>query len=360
MSLSAILMGADMEFWNSPDYDQHEQVCLFSDERTGLRAIVAIHSTALGPAAGGTRFKAYPDDGAALDDALRLSRAMSYKSALAGLPIGGGKAVIIGDPLQIKSRDLLHAYGRFIDRIGNIFATGEDVGINVADMETIAEVTPFVGGISTGAGDPSVHTAVGVVHGLRAVAERRFGRADFEGLTVGIQGLGAVGWRVAQRLHAVGAKLVISDIDANRAQLAVDAFGALLQPTATIHCADVDIFCPCALGGVITTEAADEIRAGAVAGAANNQLASPSAGAALAARGILFAPDYVINAGGIISGIEALRTMPGRSSPRPEPLETRLAGIGDRLREIFDRSNETGETPEATAERLARELIGRC
>src|SRR5579875_498191 len=190
-----------MHFWDSPEYDQHEQVCLFSDDRTALRAIVAIHSTALGPAAGGTRFKTYASDSAALDDALRLSRAMSYKSALAGLPIGGGKAVIIGDPARIKSRDLLHAYGRFIDRIGNVFATGEDVGINVADMETIAEVTPFVGGTSAGAGDPSIHTAVGVVHGLEAVAERRFGRTDFEGLSVGIQGLGAVGWRVAQRLH---------------------------------------------------------------------------------------------------------------------------------------------------------------
>ena len=186
-----------MSVWTSREFDNHEQVCFFSDAETGLRAIVAIHSTFLGPAAGGTRFKSYDTEDAALDDALRLSRAMSYKSALAGMPVGGGKSVIIGDPGSIKTRALLHAYGRFIDRIGNTYATGEDVGITVADIDTVAEVTRFVGGTSGGAGDPSVHTADGFVHGLRAVLESRFHTGSFEGVRVGVQGLGAVGWPMA-------------------------------------------------------------------------------------------------------------------------------------------------------------------
>jgi leucine dehydrogenase len=348
-----------MQFWDSAEFDGHEQVCLFSDSTTNLRAIVAIHSTVLGPAAGGTRFKHYANEAAALDDALRLSRAMSYKSALAGLATGGGKAVIIGDPAKIKSRELLLSYGRFIDRIGNVFATGEDVGISVADIETIAEVTPYVGGTSIGAGDPSIHTAVGIIHGLEAVIERRFNRSDFDGLRIAVQGLGAVGWGVAQRLHAAGAILTVTDIDAERVQRAIKAFGATAESIDRIHAADVDIYCPCALGGTVTVASATEIRAGAVAGAANNQLASPEAGLRLAERGILFAPDYVINAGGIMSGLEALRTMPGRADAVAEPLSIRLAGIRGRLGKIFERSVENGLTPEVTAEQLARELIGR-
>ncbi|MEP7243137.1 MAG: Glu/Leu/Phe/Val dehydrogenase dimerization domain-containing protein, partial [Gammaproteobacteria bacterium] len=193
-----------MSVWTSREFDDHEQVCFFSDEKTGLRAIVAIHSTFLGPAAGGTRFKSYDTEDSALDDALRLSRAMSYKSALAGMPVGGGKSVIIGDPLRIKTRALLHAFGRFIDRIGNTYATGEDVGITVADIDTVAEVTRFVGGTSGGAGDPSVHTAVGYLHGLRAVVETALRTDLLDGVRVAVQGLGAVGWRIAERLHAAG------------------------------------------------------------------------------------------------------------------------------------------------------------
>src|SRR5579862_7758080 len=177
-----------MNLWNSLEFDDHEQVCLFSARDSGLRAIVAIHSTALGSAAGGTRFMAYTSDSDALDDALRLSRAMSYKCALAGLPCGGGKAVIIGDPNTVKSKPLLHAYGHFLNRIGSTFATGEDVGMSVADVETVREVSPFVGGTSKeGAGDPSIHTATGVVHGLRAVLQRRFSRDSFAGVSIAIQ-----------------------------------------------------------------------------------------------------------------------------------------------------------------------------
>lgn len=348
-----------MTLWTSQEFDNHEQICFFSDETTGLRAIVAIHSTALGPAAGGTRFKAYESDSLALDDALRLSRVMSYKSALAGLPVGGGKAVILGDPARLKSRALLHAFGRFIDRIGQTFATGEDVGMSVADIETMNEVTAYVGGTSRDAGDPSIPTAIGVVHGLRAVLEWQFRRDSFAGLRVAVQGLGAVGWGVAERLHAAGARLTVADIRGDAVARAVEHFGAEVVPVDAIHCADVDLYVPCALGGVITESSVGEIRARAVAGSANNQLASPRAGAMLAERNILFAPDYVINAGGIISGMAATSKMPGRSKVAFPPLEESLAAIHQRLIQIFSRSASEGVPPEAMAEQMARELIGR-
>jgi leucine dehydrogenase len=348
-----------MNVWESPEFDAHEQVCFFTDRATELRAIVAIHSTALGAAAGGTRFKPYGSDSEALDDALRLSRAMSYKSALAGLPLGGGKAVIIGDPAKLKSRELLHAYGRYIDRIGHTFATGEDVGMSVADMDTIREVTPYVGGTSIGAGDPSIHTATGIVHGLRAVLKHRFDRDDFRGVKLAIQGLGAVGWRVAERLKAAGAELVVADICEEVVQRACRELGAVAVPVDQIHKANVDIYSPCAMGGVITARNAMQIKARAVAGAANNQLADAEAGVALMQLGILFAPDYVINAGGIISGLEAALRMPGRKAVTLKPLAEQLAGIHDRLCEIFARSAEERRPPEAIAEQMARELIGR-
>lgn len=349
-----------MNLWNSAEFDGHEQVCLFSAPGSELRVIVAIHSTALGPAAGGTRFRVYPDEDQALDDALRLSRAMSYKCALAGLPCGGGKAVILGDPERIKTKPLLHAYGRFLNRIGSSFATGEDVGMSLADIETVREVSPYAGGTSSaGAGDPSIHTATGVMHGLHAVLARQFPGAAFRDLHVAVQGLGAVGWNVAQHLHEQGARLTVSDIQPARVEAAVAQFGARVSEPGDIHRCEADIFCPCALGGIITVQTASEIRARAVAGAANNQLASAAAGVILAERGILYAPDFVINAGGIISGLEECLRMPGRSGHVDKPLPARLAGIRGRLAEIFERSARDGQTPAATAERLARELIGR-
>lgn len=348
-----------MTIWDSREFDDHEQVCFFSDDDTKLRAIVAIHSTALGPAAGGTRFKDYTNDALALDDALRLSRAMSYKSALAGLPCGGGKAVIVGDPGQLKSRNLLHAYGRFIDRIGTYFATGEDVGMSVADIDIVSEVTPYVGGTSADQSDLAANTAEGIVHGLRAVLDHRFGQDNFSGVRVAVQGLGAVGWGVAERLHAEGASLFVTDLRPDQVKLAADTLDATPVAPDEIHSQQVEIYAPCALGGVINERSVPEIRAGAVAGAANNQLATPSAGALLAQRGILFAPDYVINAGGIISGLAAAHAMPGRPQPARPPIEESLAAIRVRLLEIFERSEKDRLPPEVVAERLAREIIGR-
>lgn len=348
-----------MSPWTSSEFDQHEQICFFHDAQTGLKAVVAIHSTARGPAAGGTRFKAYANDDLAIDDALRLSRAMSYKCAMAGLPTGGGKAVIIGAPEKMKTRELLHAYGHFLNRIGSTFATGEDVGMTVADMDIINEVTPFVGGTSKGSGDPSVPTADGVVHGLRAVLRHRFGRSDFQGVKLAIQGLGAVGWGVAERTFAEGAVLTVADIRTDQTARASKAFGATVMNTEDIHTAEVDIFVPCALGGILTEETANQISARAVAGAANNQLASPEAGAVLHARQILFAPDYVMNAGGIISGISQSVRLPGREALTPEPLAIQVARIEERLTEIFQRSERDHEPPEVTTLKIAQELIGR-
>lgn len=348
-----------MSIWRSAEFDDHEQVCFFSDEETGLRAIVAIHSTVRGPAGGGTRFKTYATDELAVDDALRLSRAMSYKSALAGLPIGGGKAVIIGDPGKLKTPELLMAFGRFIDRVGNVYTTGEDVGISMADVEVMNRVTRYVAGTSDGAGDPSIHTATGVLHGLRAVAEFRLNRENFDGMKVAVQGLGSVGTRVARLLHDAGARLVVADVDPEKVKMAAREFGAEPMATEDIHAASVDIFCPCALGGTISRQTVPEIRARAVAGAANNQLASPEAGEMLAERRILFAPDYVINAGGVISGLEAFQAMPGRKPAEAIPLDLRLAGIRDRLHEIFAKADEEGVPPEVMAESMAQELIGR-
>jgi leucine dehydrogenase len=349
-----------MHFWNSPEFDAHEQVCLFSDSASGLRAIVAIHSTALGSAAGGTRFFPYANEDLAMDDALRLSRAMSYKCALAGLPCGGGKAVIIGDPARIKSPALLQAYGSFLNRIGSTFATGEDVGMSVQDIDTIRNVSRYVAGTSKhGAGDPSVHTAAGIMHGLRAVLRFRFNRDNFQDMTIAVQGLGATGWNLAQRLKTEGAQLIVADIRDELTERARAQLGAVVLPHGEIHKAHADIYSPCALGGVITEQTATEIRAGAVAGSANNQLASPAAGELLASRGILYAPDYVINAGGVVSGLEEYLTIPGRSGVANEPLSTRLSGIETRLSTIFERAARERRTPEATANTLARELIGR-
>lgn len=348
-----------MDIWNSSEFDDHEQVCLFTDPKVGLKCIVSIHSTWLGPACGGTRFKSYETDQNALDDALRLSRAMSYKSALAGLPVGGGKAVIIGDPRKLKARELLHAYGRFINRIGRSFATGEDVGMSIVDVETVAEVSPYMAGTSANSGDPSIPTATGVFQGLRAVAKWRFGQDGFQGMRVAVQGLGAVGWSVASQLYAAGAELVVADVAEHLVAAATSRLGAIVVAPSEIHRADVDIYVPCALGGVVTERSATEIAARAVAGAANNQLANPEAGKILAERGILFAPDYVLNAGGIISGLQAINSIPGREAVPVPALAESLLAIYDRLIEIFSRSEACGRTPEVVAEELAREIIGR-
>lgn len=342
----------------SSEFDQHEQVCCFAHPDSGLTAIVAIHSTRLGPAVGGTRFWPYATERLALDDALRLSRAMSYKCALAGVPFGGGKAVIIGDPGVLKTRPLLHAYGEYLNRIGSVFCTGEDVGFSVADCEIIREVSPYVAGTnSAGAGDPSIHTAQGVFHGVRAVLETRFDTDDFAGIHIGVQGLGNVGARLCQLLADAGARLTIADVRAERAERLARELGARIVDAELIHAVDADIFAPCALGGIVNERTLPQIRAKAIAGAANNQLAAAHLGAELQRRNILFAPDHMINAGGVIGAVEEASRVPGRAQQSLAPVDVRLLQIHERLRDIFNRAEIERTTPEAMATRIAQELI---
>jgi leucine dehydrogenase len=350
----------DMTPWNSPEFDDHEQVSAFDDPATGLRAIVAIHSTALGPAVGGSRYFQYAEDRLALDDALRLSRAMSFKCALAGLPLGGGKAVLLRDPAHGKTPALLHAYGRFLNRIGTVFSTGEDVGFTTSDCDTVRQVSPYaIGADSAGAGVPSTHTAEGIFRGLTAVLEARLGRSEVAGVHFAVQGLGKVGWLLCEKLHAAGARLTVADIDGERTDRAGRELGARVVDVGAIMAADADVLAPCALGGAIDRETVGRLRVKAIAGAANNQLASDDIADELGRRDVLYAPDFVINAGGILGAADELGRVPGRRLPPLPPLDTRLDGIADRLREIFARAAADRTTPTRTALRMAREKIGR-
>lgn len=281
----------------------HEQVQLCHDASSGYRAIIAVHSTALGPAVGGTRFWRYERDEEALLDALRLSRGMTYKNALAGLCAGGGKAVILrndGEPLDREC--LFRAHGRFIERLGGRFITGEDVGTTPADMEIIRRETLHVKGLANEGGDPSPWTAKGVFRAIQAAARHRWGRDEIAGRTVALQGCGNVGSHLAAELRRAGAKLIVADIDPERARRLATELGAELCAPESILSVDADILAPCALGGTLNDHTVPVLRAEIIAGAANNQLLEPRHGDALAARSILYVPDYVANAGGVLSG----------------------------------------------------------
>jgi len=346
--------------WQSREFDEHEQVCAFNDPATGLRTIIAIHSTKLGTAIGGTRFLSYLSDDLALDDALRLSRAMSYKCALAGVPFGGGKAVIIGDPVQCKSPELLRSYGQCLNRIGSTFATGEDVGFSVADCEVIRKVSPYVAGTeSEGVGDPSAYTALGVMHGLRALMRTKFDHEEFWKVKVAVQGLGNVGWKLCSLLHQAGTQLTVADIRADRVERAQRQFEARAVATDEVHAADVDIFSPCALSGAINSATVSSIRASVIGGAANNQFSEPGMSNVLHDRGVLYAPDYIINAGGVIGSVDEIAKIPGRAKLDLQPVTERLASIYDRLLRVFDISMTEGIPPDGVALRMARQLIGR-
>jgi len=290
--------------FDHPDYDGHEKVLMVEDADSGLKAIIAVHSTALGVAAGGCRLWGYESGTAALSDALRLSRGMSYKNAMANLPMGGGKAVILGPVGPDHRTKVMQAFGRAVNSLNGQYITAEDVGVGVPDMEIIATQTKFVSGISAGAGksggDPSPYTARGVRVGIESAVRARLGRPELAGLKVAVQGLGHVGMYLCEELFNAGANLVVADINPARVAEAQSRFGALGVSVDDILTQDVDIVAPCALGATVTEYAARYIRATIVAGAANNQLATPEAGRILAERDVLYAPDYVINAGGII------------------------------------------------------------
>ena len=340
-----------MTVFSSPEFDDHEEVLFHFDPETNLRAIVAIHDTTLGAALGGCRMWPYPSDDAALTDALRLSRGMTYKAAAAGMARGGGKSVIIGDPRTDKTPELLRAFGRFVHSLNGRYHTGEDVGMTVADLDIVRQETPFAHGHAAGTGDPSLATAYGVFTGIRAAAKHKFGYPDLSGRRVAVQGLGNVGFSLCQRLAAVGARLFVADLDAERVQHAVDRLGATAVTANSIHAADVDIFAPCAMGAIVNDKTIGEIRATIVAGSANNQLETPAHGTVLAERGILYAPDYIINAGGLID-------IANEGDAYEEAKVWRqLDEIFDRLIAIFERAERENLSTEMVADRVAMERI---
>jgi leucine dehydrogenase len=285
---------------------EHEKVVLWSDPASSYRGIIAIHSTTLGPAVGGTRIWNYASDEAATFDALRLSRAMSYKNAMAGLPFGGGKAVIVADNSHIDREQFFRVHGRFVHSLGGRFITAEDVGTNPDDMEYIRMETPYVAGLASGAGDPSPVTAYGVFRAIQAAANHRWGSRKLTKRRIAIQGCGKTGYALASLLYESGAKLLVSDIDALRVKRVVNDFGAIAVAPEEIAGVEADIFAPCALGEVINDETIQRLKAGIVVGSANNQLLDDRHGDALHELGILYVPDYVANAGGIVHGCREL------------------------------------------------------
>ena len=346
-----------MSVFEAPDFDGHEAVAFFDDKASGLRAIIAIHSTALGPACGGTRMYPYADSNAALTDALRLARGMSYKSAIADLPLGGGKAVIIGDPSRDKTEALFLAYANAINTLGGRYVTAMDVGIGPKDMPVIARGTKHIAGYDqpgkTG-GDSGPLTALGVFVGLKAAVKHRLGVDTTKGLTVAIQGLGKVGMDLAKRLHAEGAKLVVTDVNPELVKRAVDMLGAAAVAPDNIVTADCDVLSPNALGAILNEETIPELKARVIAGGANNQLARDEHGAMLAERGILYAPDYVINGGGII------RVAGQIFSWDDAEIERRVLGIAGTLTQIFRRAATEGRPTNVIADRMAEERMGRA
>lgn len=336
----------------------YEQVLECRDPESGLDAVIVIHDTTLGPAVGGCRMRPYATAAEAFEDAARLARGMTYKVAAAGLPLGGGKAVIVGDPQRDKTPALLRAFGRAMAHLGGAFVTGKDVGTTVEDLAEVRKVTAHVAGLADTTGDPSLATARGVLHGVRAVVHRRFDGADLRGRTIAVQGLGSVGFELCRLLHAAGARLIVADIAAAPVERAVAAFGAAAVAPEAIMEAQADVFAPCALGGVLDDAAARRMKAGAVAGAANNQLADAGAGRTLHGRGILYAPDYVINAGGVINASwEVARR--SETYDRAAALAA-VAGIEDRLGAIFTRAAAQDTPPERVADEMVRERLARA
>ena len=344
--------------FDAADFDAHEVVHFAHDRATGLCAIIAIHSTHLGPAAGGVRWWTYADDAAALTDALRLSRGMSYKNAMAGLPMGGGKAVIMKLDTAPKSESLLEVFGGVIESMGGRYVTAEDVGMSDHDMTVIARRTRHVTGLpaagGAAGGNPGPLTAEGVFVGMRAAVTHKLGRHDFAGVHVAIQGLGSVGGALAEKLAVAGAVLTLADIDAARARAFAARLGATAVPVTEIARVAADVFSPNALGAGLDAETIAGLEVAIVAGAANNQLATEADGARIAARGILYAPDYVINAGGIINVIaEYLDNGDGASVARA------IAKIEGRLADIFVEADRSGRATDAVADSMAQGLIGR-
>ncbi len=341
-----------MAVFSAASFADHQEVVFCNDPESGLKAIIAIHDTTLGPALGGCRMWPYGDDAEALEDVLRLARGMTQKAAMAELDFGGGKSVVIGDPKRDKTAALLTSLGRFVDGLGGRYIIAEDVGTSVPDMEIVRQVTDHVAGTAGGgSGDPSPATAWGVYQGIRAALEQRLGRDDLAGVTVAVQGLGHVGSYLCEHLSGAGARLIVSDLDGEAVRRAVQRFGATAVAAGAIYDAEAQVFAPCALGAILDDDTIARLKASVVAGAANNQLAEPRHGALLAARGILYAPDYVINAGGIINISHEV------PSYDRELAFDHVAGIHDTLAELFARAEAEGLPTSEMADLLAAERI---
>ncbi|GHF26904.1 leucine dehydrogenase [Kordiimonas sediminis] len=360
-----------MPVFDSRSFMDHENVSFFSDAKTGLKAIIAVHSTALGPATGGTRFwdyaaihKSAPSDVAqtrgeqdAVYDVLRLSRGMSYKNAMAGLRLGGGKSVIIGNPKKLATDEFMQAFGRAVNTLGGAYYAAEDVGTSVPMLEAAATATPYVCGLDSGehgTGDPSPHTALGVFTGIQASVRHKLGQNDLTGIKVAVQGVGHVGHALVNHLREAGAQVLIADIvDAHIEAVLADGPATVVAPDA-IHAADCDVYAPCALGGTLNPKSLPEIQAKIIAGAANNQLETEGVeDEALRKRGILYAPDYVINAG----GITAIETEVYKEPKNEAATRTKVLRIGDTLTRIFEASDKEGRPTGVIANEMAERII---
>ena len=341
--------------FDHPSYDHHEGVHFFEDEASGLRAIIAVHSTARGPAAGGCRMWQYETGEQALRDALRLSQGMSFKNAMAGLPLGGGKAVIWGNARTDKSKILFEAFGRAIESLQGVYYTAEDVGVNTSDMAVVATQTRYVAGLDAGkaaSGDPSPVTALGVYRGIKAAAGRAFGTSDLSGRSIAVQGAGSVGGYLCEHLAKDGARLFVCDIDEEAVARVSRQTGATRIKTDDIYDLEADIFSPNALGAVINRATLPRLKVKVVAGGANNQLASPDMDSALKEAGILYAPDYVINGGGIIN---VAAEISGDSSR--DWVMGKLDVLVDTLGEVLDEALRSDLPTNLVAEQIARQRI---
>lgn len=345
-----------MSVFEHLEFDQHERVAFWHDKQSNLKAIIAVHNTRLGPALGGCRMWPYANSAEALTDVLRLSKGMTYKAAMAELKLGGGKSVIIGDPRKMKTSEMMESMGRFVDSFGGSYFTAEDSGISVDDLHHMAKHSNYIAGINAKYrydgkptdGNPAPATAFGVFVGLQAAVRHAF-NSDLDGLTVAIQGLGHVGYRLAKHLHDAGAKLIVADIFSENTTRVEAEFGAKVVSADEIINCKADVLAPCAMGAILNPSTIESIQAKVVAGAANNQLSGEGIGHALQDRGILYAPDYVINAGGVIDIYHQ------RFDSNAADLKAHIERIGDNLSAIFQRSDAESKATNLVANTMAEE-----
>ncbi|MDB5999774.1 MAG: amino acid dehydrogenase [Rhizobacter sp.] len=353
--MNAISFPTTPSLFGLPGDIGHERVLLGTDPQTGLKAIIAIHSTARGPSFGGCRYWTYASEAMAVDDALRLSRGMSYKNALADLPYGGGKSVILAQPGTVERAPLFEAFARMVESLRGAYIAAEDVGTTTDDMRVMQTFTPYASGVPRGdgfGGNPSPKTAYGVFVAIEAGVQRVLGRKGLDGVTVAVQGLGSVGWDLCVRLAAAGAKLIVADINPAKTSQACDTFGAMRVTPENILACEADVLAPCALGRALDARSVGNVRARLVAGAANNQLGTLEDGDRLHARGVFYLPDYLVNAGGIVSCVREYEGTGTEAGVMEE-----VGRIGDRTNELIDRVLVTGEAPARVADAWAHEKL---